>query len=99
MPARDPRLTGCARLERRRYAALLLLLVPGLLAAGAWSDFERSRARTLGPRLPRRSRTVRLSTEGGRRRAPAAHNQSTRYGSGHTSLRRLKMRRSTFHAL
>jgi outer membrane usher protein len=45
MPARKHRLPGCARRKRLQYAALLLLLAPGLLAAGTWSDFDGSHAR------------------------------------------------------
>ena len=40
MPARNHRLPGCAYRKRRRYAALLLVLVPGLLAAATGSEFD-----------------------------------------------------------
>jgi len=46
MPARKHRLPGCAHCKRRRYAALLLVLVPGLLAAATWSDYDNTHARS-----------------------------------------------------
>src|SRR5271155_5875802 len=46
MPARKHRLPGCAHRKRLRYAALLLVLVPGLLAAATWSDYDNPHARS-----------------------------------------------------
>jgi outer membrane usher protein len=46
MPARAPRLPGCPHRKRRRYAALLLMLVPGLLAAATWSEYDNPHARS-----------------------------------------------------
>src|SRR5260221_7606737 len=40
MPAGTHRLPGCARRKCRRYAALLLVLMPGLLAAATGSEFD-----------------------------------------------------------
>jgi outer membrane usher protein len=45
MPARNLRLPGCAYRKRGRYAALLLVLVPGLLAAATWSDYDNPHSR------------------------------------------------------
>src|SRR5712672_2066054 len=45
MPARNHRLPGCARRKRRRYAALFLVLMPGLLAAATGPEFDGPHAR------------------------------------------------------
>src|SRR5258708_22288756 len=72
MPARNHRLPGCARRKCRRYAALLLVLMPGLLAAATGSEFESPHAQPKVIKVQPHA----MSARGRRSQASTRHSRS-----------------------